>query len=254
MLDAAVVPERDVIDAPAPPHRKLRLCHVRKQETEQRLAFPWLKFIDMRRESFVDEQPFAPADRVGAHDRMVDGRMLGHGTFVARLEFGVVLPAFGRERLRHRMLSRQSLQKTAHRFGQRIIGSGAARPQRVAAQWRKALGSQNPGERRRLTERDVGMPIVVIGQKALMRIDQHDLGKFRQHRIDRVDVQRSEFCREATLSLRSDRLVAKEQNLVFHQDFAETIDHVLRQVLRDIDPMHDGAEGSRQACDFNGHA
>src|SRR6266404_4737922 len=55
VMGIAVVPEGDVIDTPAPPHRKLRLPDVRKQEGEQHLAFPWLQLVDVRRKSLVDE-------------------------------------------------------------------------------------------------------------------------------------------------------------------------------------------------------
>src|ERR1700733_10874786 len=151
------------------------------------------------------------------------------------------------------MLGRQAIELAAHRLRQRLVGSAAAGPQGIAADTRYALGGQKSCERWRRAEGDVGVPVVVIRQERLMRIDQHDLGQFRQHRVDGMYVQGAEARREAALRFRSDRLVTEQQYLVFHQQLAEPLDDGLRQLLRGVDPMHYGAERARQPSNFNSH-
>jgi hypothetical protein len=46
---------------------------------------------------------------------------------------------------------------------------------------------------------------------------------------------------EPALLLGSDRLLAKEQDLVLHQQFVETIDRLLRQLIGERDAIDDGA-------------
>ena len=78
VLGYAVVPEHDIAHLPTPTNRKLRACRARIQEVEQYPAFGRTKLVDMSGEPAVDEQPLAPGDRMGAHDRVVDGRVLGN--------------------------------------------------------------------------------------------------------------------------------------------------------------------------------
>src|SRR5882757_9992548 len=122
----------------------------------------------MSRESGVDEQTLASADRMSTNDRMPDRRVFGHRALITLLESRVALPAFRREGFGNGMLGSQSIQQAAQRLGKRFVRGGIARPHRVATRRRRALRCKYPCERRRLTEGDVGMPVVVIRQKSRM--------------------------------------------------------------------------------------
>jgi hypothetical protein len=68
-----------------------------------------------------------------------------------------------------------------------------------------------------------------------------------------VHMKRSEARRETSLRLGTDRLLAEEKSLVLDQQLAETVDHGLGKVLREVDPTYDGAERTRHARYLNGH-
>src|ERR1700733_585030 len=120
---------------------------MREQKLEQGLAFARLDAVDVRRESLVDEQSFAAADRMGADYGMIDRRVLGGGPFLALLECGITLPAFGRKGLRHRMPRRQAVQEPAQGLRQRFVGCGAVRPERIPSNLRVALGGEDARDR-----------------------------------------------------------------------------------------------------------
>lgn len=86
-----------------------------------------------------------------------------------------------------------------------------------------------------------------------MRVDQHDLGQLRQHRVDRVHVQGAKARGELRLRLRGDRLVTEEQHLVLDQEFSQARHFRLRQLPGNVDPGDEGAEGAGDARDFDGH-
>jgi len=61
-----------------------------------------------------------------------------------------------------RGVSPSSIRRIAR---ERFVGRGAARPERIAPDARQALGRQDSGERRRLAEGHVGVPVVIVGRK-----------------------------------------------------------------------------------------
>ena len=70
MLDAPIVPKSDRMRRPPETHLKLFAGGMLDQEIEHRLTLVLWQIVDMRREVAVDEQGFALADRMGAHDRV----------------------------------------------------------------------------------------------------------------------------------------------------------------------------------------
>ena len=203
MMGDAVIPEHHIVHAPMPADGEFRPRRMRKQEGKQRIALARFKFVDVRGESLVDEQTLASRDRMGAHHRMRDRRMLGHRALVAFLEGRIRAPTAGRERFDHRVLGSQAFEKFLYGCGQCVVGREVARPQRVPAHARQLLGGEDAGQRRRLTEGHVGVPIVVVRQKIAGGIDHQDLRQFGQHRINGMDVQLAEARREPALLLQA---------------------------------------------------
>ena len=70
VLGHAVVPEGHVVGLPAPADGEFRAGGVGEQQLEDGLAFAVRELIDPGRETFIDEQRFAPADRVRADHRV----------------------------------------------------------------------------------------------------------------------------------------------------------------------------------------
>ena len=86
-----------------------------------------------------------------------------------------------------------------------------------------------------------------------MRVDHHDFRQLGQHGIDRVHVKLAEARRKAALLLGSERLAAKEQDLMLDQQFAEAVDGLLRQFIGEPDALDDGAKGRGQPGDGHVH-
>jgi hypothetical protein len=68
-----------------------------------------------------------------------------------------------------------------------------------------------------------------------------------------MNVQGTEVSRKIALFLGRDGLVAEEKHLMFDHEFAETVDDGARQLSREIDPVHDGADNAVQTCNFDCH-
>jgi hypothetical protein len=66
-------------------------------------------------------------------------------------------------------------------------------------------------------------------------------------------VQRPELRGESYLLLRRERLIPEEQHLVLHEQFAEPIDVLLRQFLRQIEPLEESADSGGHARYLNSH-
>src|ERR1700731_3696701 len=97
------------------------------------------------------------------------------------------------------------------------------------------------------------MPVVVVRQEFRMRVEQHDLGQFREHWIDGMNVQGTEVGRKIALLLWRNGLVAEKQHLMFDHEFAETVDDGARQLSREIDAVNDGADDAVQPYNFDCH-
>src|ERR1700686_5665509 len=87
MVGDAVIPERDVIDAPMPAQREFGTRRMRKQKGQQGIALARTHLVDTGGESLVYEQGFAAGDRMRGRPRMTTCWMLRPSTRRAPLCF-----------------------------------------------------------------------------------------------------------------------------------------------------------------------
>src|SRR6478672_2686903 len=70
VLDAAIVPERDRVLAPAKAALEQRVGHMLVKVAQDAGALVARDVVDVARKALVDIERLAPGDRVRAHDRM----------------------------------------------------------------------------------------------------------------------------------------------------------------------------------------
>src|ERR1051326_8124136 len=244
VLDAAVVPERDRVHAPAEAALELGRLDVLVEHLEHRRALGLLELRDPRREPAIDVERLLAGHGMRAHDRMLR----------ARKDLALVLHAVAAAIDVLAVVDRgQRLEEALHRVGERVVRRVHAREERVAADGRQLVHVEDAAHGRRRIARDVRVPVLTRDVLAvLVGVDEKDLRMSLHERRRRgMHDELAEEPAERLVLVRREALVAEEDDLVLGERFVDLLERALVERLAEIDAVHFGADDGRQLLHAN---